>query len=381
MDSLFICPICGNNDLNKTGIINGKRYCRVCVKFSHLNKIDNKKEIKGYKYYLSYDLSVEQKELSNRLISNFKNGINTLVHAVCGSGKTEIVVPLISYALKNKMNVVFAIPRKDVVIEIYNRLSNIFLDNKVIAIYGGNTHETNGDIICLTTHQLYRYKAYFDLIIMDEVDAFPFKNNELLNSMFFKSLKGNYVLLSATPDKELLSAFSKKGYEILKLNKRYHGFPLPVPTFIKRLKPFNYFYLIKILKQFKKEDKKCFIFCPTIDKCEFVYKFLKLFFKNIKCVHSKKENRNVIIQNFKDGLFPFLITTSVLERGVTVRDLQVVVFDSDHNLFDRYSLEQISGRVGRKKDAPDGKVIFIGEEENYEIVECIKSIKNKNENL
>lgn len=86
MGSSFICPICGNQDLKKTGINKGVRYCRVCIKFQNNKKI--KRTIpKGYKAYITYPLSKEQCALSRKLLLNYKSSINSLVHAVCGAGK------------------------------------------------------------------------------------------------------------------------------------------------------------------------------------------------------------------------------------------------------------------------------------------------------
>ena len=48
---------------------------------------------------MKYPLSKEQNELSNQIIANFKSGIDTLVYAVCGSGKTEISYGVIAYAV------------------------------------------------------------------------------------------------------------------------------------------------------------------------------------------------------------------------------------------------------------------------------------------
>lgn len=380
MGSSFICPICGNQDLKKTGINKGVRYCRVCIKFQNNKKI--KRTIpKGYKAYIPYPLSKEQCALSRKLLLNYKSSINSLVHAVCGAGKTEIVLEVISYALKNKLSVGFAIPRKDVVIEIYFRLKEIFLDNSISAVYGGHTSILTADIICLTTHQLYRYKNYFDLLIMDEIDAFPFKNNKLLNHFFLSSLKGPYILLSATPDKDTLNYFERDGFDILHLNHRFHGFDLPVPTFKRCIFPFDYLCLLISINKFLKENKKIFIFFPTIDLANKGFKIINFFFKGGNVVHSKIEKRNEIISSFKEGKYKFLVTTSVLERGVTVKDLQVIVMYANHDIYDEYSLEQISGRVGRKKDAPTGKVIFIGNEYNEKIERTNKSIKSKNESL
>ena len=38
--------------------------------------------------HLSYELSPEQKELSDKLVENYKKEVDSLVYAVCGSPKT-----------------------------------------------------------------------------------------------------------------------------------------------------------------------------------------------------------------------------------------------------------------------------------------------------
>ena len=74
-------------------------------------------------------------------------------------------------------------------------------------------------------------------------------------------------------------------------------------------------------------------------------------------------------------------TTAVLERGVTVKNLQVIVFNSSHALYTSQALVQISGRVGRKKDYPNGEVIFIASKKTKEMEECLNEIKKANEDL
>jgi competence protein ComFA len=77
-------------------------------------------------------------------------------------------------------------------------------------------------------------------------------------------------------------------------------------------------------------------------------------------VHSKREGREAIISAFKKGELSYLVTTSVLERGVTIKNLQVIVYDSDEEkIYDSSALIQIAGRAGRKMDAPTGEVIFL----------------------
>ena len=40
-------------------------------------------------YSLQYELTKDQKRISDQLVDNFRYGINSLVHAVCGSPKAR----------------------------------------------------------------------------------------------------------------------------------------------------------------------------------------------------------------------------------------------------------------------------------------------------
>ena len=377
----FVCPICGNTDTHSIGSLNGKPYCRRCISFKG-EEVEHKTSYpKKAPINLSYELSPEQKELSDKLVENYKAGIDSLVFAVCGSGKTEVSLALIQKVIEQGWKVAFAVPRKDVVIELHNRLKNIFRQNKVIALYGGQTKEKTGDLVVLTTHQLYRYHNYFSLIIMDEIDAFPFKNNDVLKHAFLNSLCGHYVVMSATPSKEVVQYFQKPGKDILRLEIRFHHHPLPVPQIIIKHKYLLFICLIRLLRKYVKNNKPVFIFCPTIEMAESLFSYLRLFLKKGNVVHSKKERRKQIIEAFRNGFYQFLVTTSVLERGVTVKDLQVIVYHADHEIYDQGTLVQIAGRAGRKKEAPEGEVIFIASEKTKAIQGAIDNIKQSNKAL
>ena len=107
---------------------------------------------------------------------------------------------MIKYVINCGERVGFAIPRKDVVIELSKRFKAIFKQNSVISLYGGHTSAKKGDLIILTTHQLFRYYHYFDLLIMDEIDAFPFKGNEILKAFFYRAIKNKFILMIRSLD-------------------------------------------------------------------------------------------------------------------------------------------------------------------------------------
>ena len=381
MGNNFICPRCGNQDPKYVGYLNGKPYCRFCIIMKGKQADKKRRSYGSVVLKLDYSLSRNQKKLSEQIVANYKNKIDTLVNAVCGAGKTELIYSVMAYCLALGKSVAFAVPRRDVVIELSQRIHMVFPNNSIVSVYGGHTEKLVADIIVLTTHQLYRYEKYFDLIILDEIDAFPFKNNKLLNSMFLRAIKGNIVMMSATPSKDVIEYFSQEGKQILELNTRFHKHPLPVPQVVTRIGIFKIPYLILKLKKLIEEGKKVFVFAPTINKCELIYKILKIPVKNGTFVHSKCKDRSKIIAAFKKGKYDYLVTTAVLERGVTFKNLQVIIYDADNELYNSQTLIQIAGRVGRKIDAPEGEVIFLVNKRTSEINDAISTIESKNRHL
>ena len=377
----FKCPICGNTNPVYIGIHNNVPYCRKCILFRGQEATGDFVQIDTAEYTLRYELSEDQKRLSNQLVENFKNNIDSLVRAVCGSGKTEICLGVISYCIKNGYRVGFAVPRRDVCVELYYRFADIFRENELTAVYGGNTAYLEGDLVVSTTHQLFRYEKYFDLLIVDEIDAFPYKGSEILEIFLKRSIRKNLIMMSATPSDDTIEFFSKPNHAILELYSRFHGKPLPVPRIVKGNTIYLNYKLITETSRLLKKFKQIFIFVPTIDLSIKIYKFLSLFFPSGGYINSHCENRDEIIKRFRIKKYRYLVTTAVLERGVTVKDLQVIVYRSDHQIYDSHALIQIAGRVGRKKDAPEGEVIFLARENNKEMQRAVAEIHAANKKL
>ena len=376
---MFVCPRCGNKEEKYIGFKNGEPYCRKCIIFSGEEARDIPHPPKKAPLSLAYKLSEEQSELSRRIVENFVKGVDTLVYAVCGSGKTEISYGVLAYAISHGLRAGFALPRRDVVIELYWRMMKAFPNNKIVAVYGDHHRRLEGDIVILTTHQLYRYPDYFDLLVMDEIDAFPFKGNDVLIALYKKSLRGHCVLMSATPSKAILKEFHKKNHEVLELMTRFHKKPIPVPKVSLSIPLFQTLKIIKKLREYKKEGKPCFVFAPTIVLCESLFEKVSLAVKNGSYVHSERPDKENVIDDFKKGKLDFLITTSVLERGVTIKNLQVLVFHADNrSIYDSSTLIQILGRVGRKMDSPNGEVVFFAQKQTEEMSDAIRKIEHYN---
>ena len=88
---IFKCPLCGNEDEKFIGYRNGVPYCRRCISFRGEEALDiYSKSTNGF-LYVPYKLTDEQNRVSNQVLENYKNGLDTLIYAVCGAGKTELV--------------------------------------------------------------------------------------------------------------------------------------------------------------------------------------------------------------------------------------------------------------------------------------------------
>lgn len=374
----FICKRCGNSQEQYIGYFNGIPYCRKCISFQG-KEADSSFEVKkSLSLNLKYPLSERQQRVSDEVWAALEAKRNVLIHAVTGAGKTELVYQSIERFLQRGQHVGFATPRKDVVIDLYPRFSEAFEKADIVSVYGGHTSKLNGDIILLTTHQLFRYRQYFDLLVLDEIDAFPYRGNDVLNRFFKDSVKGNYVLLSATPSQEDLKKIKEENGVVVNLYERYHKHPLPLPIFEKDSLFSQKRRALCLIKEFQKQNKPVFLFVPTIEEGKKLFSFLSFFLQGGAFVSSKEEERRLDIERFKSGELSFLVTTSILERGVTVKNLQVIVYHSNHILFPSPALIQIAGRAGRKIDAPEGKVYFLSDELSDNVREAIYEIDRYN---
>ncbi|MEG2799477.1 MAG: helicase-related protein [Erysipelotrichaceae bacterium] len=377
------CERCGNEDDTYFYNDRGTWYCRKCVNFGRLNVGESisRKEYSCRKhrcnYHLKYPLTKEQKRCSKEIDGYLKNKQDVLVFAACGSGKTEIVMDSIKKYLNAGKKVGFAISRRQVVLEICERMKEAFSTLNVVAVCEGFTDVVDGDLIICTMHQLYRYHKTFDLLIMDEVDAFPYKHNEMLEHIAMNACVANVIYLTATPDEIMLSKVARDEIKMVELFIRPHEHPLVLPDIICTYPLFQYYYLYTFLSKHREKNIPVLVFVPTIllaNKLSFVF---RLFFKCASFT-SKTIDKELVIKKFKDKEYQVLFTTTILERGITIKGIHIVVLQADHIVFDEASLIQIIGRVGRSIEKPDGEGLFLCTKKSLSIKRCHHAIKEMN---
>jgi len=314
-----------------------------------------------------------------------------LLWAVTGAGKTEMLFPLIEDAMIHGEKIIIATPRRDVVFELQPRIKKAFPKEKVVSLYGGSAERwVEGEIMLTTTHQLLRFEALFDLIIIDEVDSFPYQNNDMLQRAAKRACceKGIFIFLSATPPHEMQQNVKKGRLACAKIPVRFHGHPLPVPVHI-RIPPMSFclnksklpnLLLVHIYESINR-GAQLFVFIAHIHKLDKLVQLLQKHFPNIVIAgtFATDHKRNEKVVRFRKRDIRILVTTTILERGVTIPRSDVFVFDSDHRLFNTAALIQMAGRAGRSKEDPFGKVVFGSPQWTRSQRKAVKEIKQMNQ--
>lgn len=329
-----------------------------------------------------------QDQVSQGLLTAVDTKQPTLVHAVTGAGKTEMIYQVVAKVIDAGGAVCLASPRIDVCLELYKRLQQDF-SCEISLLHGESEPYFRSPLVVATTHQLLKFYRAFDLLIVDEVDAFPYVDNPALYHAVDQCVKeeGTRIFLTATSTDELDKKVRKGELQRLSLPRRFHGNPLIVPKPVW-LSDFNKCLEKKTLpiklKQYIQEQRKTgfplLLFASEIAKGQDFKDILQAAFpeEKIGFVSSTTEDRLEQVQAFRDGELTILISTTILERGVTFPKVDVFVLEANHRLFTKSSLVQIGGRVGRSMDRPEGDLYFFHDGLNRSIKKAIAEIKEMN---
>lgn len=391
----LVCQRCGSRVEEEWHLPVGSFYCRECL---IMKRVRNDEPL----YYFPQEdfprqdalkwcgqLTPFQEQVSMGLLQAVDKKEPSLVHAVTGAGKTEMIYQVVAKVINRGGAVCLASPRIDVCLELYKRLQSDFTC-KISLLHGESEPYFRTPLVVATTHQLLKFYQAFDLLIVDEVDAFPYVDNPILYHAVNNCVKesGLKIFLTATSTDELDKKVKQGELKRLSLPRRFHGNPLVIPKpvwlsdFDKHLQKNR--LVPKLRRYIEKQRESAYpllIFASEIEKGERLKEILQRAFPNEKIgfVSSATEDRLQQVQAFRDRELTILISTTILERGVTFPCVDVFVVEANHQLFTKSSLIQIGGRVGRSMDRPTGQLIFFHDGINRSIKKAIKEVKEMNQ--
>lgn len=370
-------------------------YCRQCVNFGKLNLDDEllitPSTIDFFKqpYPMSWQgkLTPLQEKVSQEVVQSYQQKKDHLIWAVTGAGKTEIIFPLLENAIREGKRVAICSPRIDVCLELYPRIKQAF-ENTSIGLFHGKSEERYSacQIMIATVHQLIRFEKAFDLLIVDEVDSFPLAGDVMLERAIYKSQKdqSNIVFLSATPPLSLLKKVEHGEVRQSLLYRRFHGHPLPQPQCHLLLKKVDFCRINPRLRHrikcLIKQQQRFILFFPRIPNMLKFEAEVKKIFPELKTVSvsAKDAQRIEKVAKFRRGELDAILTTTILERGVTFKKIAVIVVDADAEQFSKTSLIQIAGRAGRDKNFPDDEVHFYYQYFSVQVQQACAEIRKLN---
>lgn len=380
---LYCCQRCRNHEQRLFAAFKCARcdqecmYCRKCILMGRVSECTpllywrgpvSTLQARQYSTQWAGELSKQQHAAAQRAKEIIGKPQQLLIWAVAGAGKTEILFASLEKAFAAGMRVCLATPRIDVVLELAPRFKQAFPHVEMSVLYGDSLEENKeAQLVLATTHQLLRFRHWFDVMIVDEVDAFPYSIDAMLAFAVARAKKrnGSLLYLTATPSVRFKQKINEGKLPFVKIPARYHGYPLPVPVskwcgnwpkaLQKKKLPTS---ILTWCAERIDARKQFFLFVPSVRVLHEVETILKLTFSNVASVHAQDPDRKQKVTEFRQGKTQLLITTTILERGVTVPNIDVGVIGAEAHIFTESALVQIAGRVGRSAEFPQGDILF-----------------------
>ncbi len=318
---------------------------------------------------LAFPLTNDQLKSLKDITNDFKKDhpMHRLVQGDVGSGKTLVALASAYISIKNKKQVAIMVPTE---ILAQQHLANVkkhlgplgvksaCITRKLKESQRQDIEEslTSGKInLIIGTHALFEDRVQFknlSFVIIDEQHRFGVHQRQKLKN---KGRHPHFLVMTATPIPRTL-AMTVYGDLDVSLIKEMPPGRNPVKT-KKFFQKERLNALITVMKEVKKGRQAYFIFplvseSETLDlkSAEFEFKELSKYFNahTIELLHGrmKPQEKEQIMQNFRDKKTQILVSTTVIEVGVDVANATVIVIENCER-FGLSQLHQLRGRVGR----------------------------------
>lgn len=336
--------------------------------------------IDSIKKQIPYSLTGDQESTLNEIIDDFNSfkRMNRLIMGDVGCGKT--IVAFIAVMLNYKCGYQSAIlaPTEVLASQHYENFISLFPDIKVEFLVGSKTKKQkevikeklkNGEVdVLIGTHAMLEDDVEFKnigLVVTDEQHRFGVNQRKSLQN------KGEFVdvlYLSATPIPRTYALTIYGDMDISIIKEKPAG---RKDIVTKVLKFSEMETVLKTIKEEIDNHHQVYVVAPLIEESESdlndVNTIYELISKNIRDIkidilHGKMKNvdKDRVINNFKEGKLDLIISTTVIEVGVDVKNATLmVIFNAER--FGLATLHQLRGRVGR--NSLDSKCILISDQE------------------
>ncbi|SHJ04640.1 ATP-dependent DNA helicase RecG [Lutispora thermophila] len=329
-------------------------------------------EVKAFVSKLPYKLTGAQQRVLEEVLTDMSKPkvMNRLIQGDVGSGKTVIAFLALLNCVKSGYQGVMMAPTEILAAQHFETIKGYIelgLEDINVALLTGSMKTSqkkevleninNGKInIVIGTHALLSDGVEFNnlgLVITDEQHRFGVRQRAVLKS---KGVNPDVLVMSATPIPRTLSLVLYGDLDISVIDELPPNRKKVETYFIgsdKRERLYNF------VKKHIDEGRQAYIVCPLVEESdkleinsakEYCDNIKKSYFKdyNIGLIYGKMKNedKDKIMESFKNGEIHIIVSTTVIEVGINVPNATIMLIENAER-FGLAQLHQLRGRVGR----------------------------------
>ena len=317
---------------------------------------------------LPFELTSGQKRAINEILNDMNSDapMQRLLQGDVGSGKTVVATIMLLAAIENGFQGAFMAPTEILAQQHYNNLIQWLTPLGLsVGLFMGsqgkkvrNEFETslrNGQInIAVGTHALIQDNIDFNnlgAIVVDEQHRFGVRQRNILKK---KSQNPQMLTMTATPIPRTLALTVHGDLDLTIIDELPKG-RKPIKTYLTG----SHKRVWELVKEQIDQGRQAYIVYPLIDESETLSakaateeakKLKETTFADYKIglLHGKlkPDEKDSVMNDFKEGKYDILVSTTVVEVGVDVPNATVMVIENAER-FGLSQLHQLRGRVGR----------------------------------
>ncbi|AYW48921.1 DNA helicase RecG [Tetragenococcus osmophilus] len=330
--------------------------------------------VKSFTRGLPFTLTNAQKRVTNEICRDFLRSkhMQRLLQGDVGSGKTVVAAIALYAVVTAGFQGALMVPTEILAQQHLASLDQLFDPLEIhTALLTSSTKPKereqiieqlqNGEIdVLVGTHALIQEGVDFSnlgLVITDEQHRFGVSQRQILRE---KGFQPDVLFMTATPIPRTLAITAYGEMDVSIIDEMPAG-RLPVET--RWIKHGQLSDALKNAQFELQKGRQMYVICPLIEESESLdvqnavelYEKLKEFFEPgyaVGLLHGKMKNeeKEAVMQAFKENQLQVLVSTTVIEVGVDVPNATtMLIIDADR--FGLAQLHQLRGRVGRGQEA------------------------------
>ena len=328
----------------------------------------DKKKLKALQAKLPFTLTEAQERGLNEILADMRSPyhMNRLLQGDVGSGKTVVAGLAMYAAVTAGKQAALMVPTEILAEQHLQSLTSLFPSLRILLLTGSlkaaerrerlELVQTGQVDLIVGTHALIQEGVHFHdlgLVIIDEQHRFGVAQRRILRE---KGQNPDVLMMTATPIPRTLAITAFGDMDVSIIDQMPAGRKEIITRWVKHQQLNLVFdWLVKEIQK----GSQAYVISPLIEESEALdlknaialEEELIAYFgdrAHIALLHGKMkgEEKEAIMQAFKQGEIDLLVSTTVIEVGVNVPNATVmIIMDADR--FGLSQLHQLRGRVGR----------------------------------